>query len=86
MIPVREFVDARIQLYIGNHIGLMAVLTDAGYYQYYFRIGKGYTEYFELVARYTRWCKENYPNDYYTISGVFFFTSKDIAVFMKLSI
>lgn len=86
MKPVREFVYARIRLYTKDRAELIHILRNTGYYEYDFKGGITISEYYELLPKYNRWCNDNYPDDYSIISGIFFFTNKDIATLMKLSV
>jgi hypothetical protein len=38
------------------------------------------------MDKYCRWCYDNYPDDYVGIDNMIFFTNKNIAILMRLSI
>jgi hypothetical protein len=85
MKPVRLYcedlkLDYNIEAYYHSD-----VLVNAGYYR--LRIGYSFEErYHHYPGKHDAWCRENYFNDYYICEESVFFTNKEIAVLMKLSV
>ena len=80
MKPVRNFVDEILYQNRG--------LTQSDFFAYLRNHGYIHLEIKDvrLLFAYDDWCNENYPDDYFSISDHLFFTNKEIAALMKLSV
>lgn len=88
MTPIKEFIRDYFGFHSRNIRGMWAILTDTGYYGYEHNYPEPltYREHFVIHNSIVDWCNVNYPNDYALIGGKFFFTNKNIAILMKLSV
>lgn len=89
MIPVRQFVKEIPGIHdLAQHL-LFDILRQAGYYEFHSGFDWQDIKHNKLLYddKCRGWCERNYPNDtIYDVSGTFFFTNKEIATLMKLSV
>ena len=86
MKSISEHIKENKKFYQFNYKNMAEILKNKGYYPFVICPGPGYMEYYDIVIKYENWCKENCPEDFFYIYGFFFFTNKDFATLMKLSV
>jgi hypothetical protein len=88
--PVLEFAQDYDEMHIYLLYEIYEVLKDAGYFELKidWELDLSYvTEYTDLYyVKCIIWLQKNYPKDYYQYQKSIFFTNKDIAMLMKLSV
>jgi hypothetical protein len=88
MKPVKQFVGQIENVVHLERTELFGMLRQAGYYEFHSGFDCHDIKLKEYLydAGCELWCHTNYPNDYFSELGTFFFTNKEIATLMKLSV